>query len=613
MGDIKLRPIERIYRDKVIQPDATVVNTYKPPQKPVEKLIKEIETKAQAKEQEQRIRRALYKDRKQAERKRKYQNNIQSQKVEIPIELLPDAIIDREIEKEKDMANQPQIYSTNPVWTNYTPEARRQLGYFTNEEREQAARLNDVRSNTIFGNIMPNFGRQFAYYNPGAETDAFRQTALYMPNAVLAGSSFGLPSATQATITGAKAGWQTAGNLAKKTFSAGTQAVKSAAPVVTNPRWAATTAAFTVPAVAQASSSGDYTGLGLGIGVPLTIGVGAYLTKKLWRKKTPDATPASTTAPAGQYAYQPDKRLFTWEHPFYWTDRQRDAVAKSRLNAAIDEWNAAVGDPAKQKKFITDHNIRKTEGTPQFETETISRPSRKRVPVMETVQEPEIVGTPLQTLLGSDEILGPVKGPSWKFALIPRFKVGPGGERVMRSVTRQARNANGNLKYKYETRTNPDGSPIVTKTTKQVPKKGDNGEPIVTYDPISIEQVPGFLEGKVNGYTSNINDVNNMIFRGPTRSQKFWAGARNVGRVGLWLGVPGFIGYQLFKPSGTTYSNNSDKKDDSDSTKVAASDSVRTTKYIEVTPDGRIITQKFDGIGYDTIAPKKYQTPEFDD
>lgn len=615
MGNIKLRPIERIYRDKVVQPDATVVNTYKPPQKSVEKLVEERKAEARAREQEQRIRRTLYKDRKKAQQKRKYQNNIQSQKVEIPIELLPDAIIDREIEKEKDMANQPQIYSTNPVWTNYTPEARRQLGYFTNEEREQAARLNDVRSNTIFGSVMPNFGRQFAYYNPGAEMDAFRQTALYMPNAVLAGSSFGLPSATQATITGAKAGWQTAGNLAQRTYQAGAQAVKSAVPVVKNKRWIATTIPFIVPAVAQASS-GDNTGLGLGIGVPLTIGVGAYLAKKLWRKKTPDATPASTTASTGQYTYQPDKRLFTWEHPFSWTDRQRDAIAKSRLNAAIDEWNAAVGDPAKQEKFITDHNIRKTEGTPQFETVTISNPSRKRVPAMETVQEPEIVGTPLQTLLGSDEILGPVKGPSWKFALIPRFKVGPDGERVMRSVTRQAKNANGNLKYKYETRTNPDGSPIVTKTTKQVPKKGDNGEPIVTYDPISIEQVPGFLEGKVNGYTSNINDVNNMIFRGPTRSQKFWAGARNVGRVGLWLGVPGatgLIGYQLFKPSGTTHSNNSDKKDDSDSTKVATPDSVRVKEYIGKTPDGRVIVQDVDGIEFDTIKPKVYQTPEFDD
>ena len=69
----------------------------------------------------------------------------------------------------------------------------------------------------------------------------------------------------------------------------------------------------------------------------------------------------------------------------------------------------------------------------------------------------------------------------------------------------------------------------------------------------------------------------------------------------------------MFKPSGTTYSNNSDKKDDSDSTKVASSDSVRVREYIDVTPDGRIVVQGVDGIKYDTIRPKVYETPEFDD
>ena len=587
MGNIKLRPIERIYRDKVVQPDATVVNTYKPPQKSVEKLVEERKAEAQAKEQEQRIRRALYKDRKQAEQKREYQNNIQSQKVEIPIELLPDAIIDREIEKEKDMANQPQIYATNPVWTNYTPEARRDLGYFTNEEREQAVRLNDVRSNTILGSVMPNFGRQFAYYNPGAEMDAFRQTALYMPNAILAGSSFGLPSATQATITGAKAGWQTAGNLAKRTFSAGTQAVKSAAPVVKNPRWAATTAAFIVPGVAQASSSGDYTGLGFGIGIPLAIGAGAYLTKgKLWGKKTPDATPASTTAPAGQYAYQPDKRLFTWEHPFSWTDRQRNTIIKGKLNGAIDEWNAAIGDPAKEQAFINKYNIREREGTPQWIEKQVTKPKTYKV------QEPDMEDVP-SSIIGIDG----------KPLIIQRPKLNADGTPMMRSVEREATDAQGN--------------PEMETSTVQEPKLDKNGQQEIIYNPIKRDYVPIFLNN-INSreYTSTFDNVQDMVLRGPTRSQKFWAGARNLGRIGTWLGVTGatgLIGYQLFKPSGTTYSNNSDKKDGSDSTKVAAPDSVRTTKYIEVTPDGRIITQKFNGTGYDTIAPKEYQTPEFDD
>lgn len=31
-----------------------------------------------------------------------------------------------------------------------------------------------MRSSTFLGNVMPNFGRQAAYNNPGAEMDAFR-------------------------------------------------------------------------------------------------------------------------------------------------------------------------------------------------------------------------------------------------------------------------------------------------------------------------------------------------------------------------------------------------------------------------------------------------------
>jgi hypothetical protein len=95
---------------------------------------------------------------------------------------------------------------------------------------------------------------------------------------------------------------------------------KAAAPVVTNPRWAATTAAFTVPAVAQASDGGDYSGLGWGIGVPLTLGLGAYLTKgRLWGKAATEG--AEKAAQAGQYAYRPNYKLFAWERPTSWTRR----------------------------------------------------------------------------------------------------------------------------------------------------------------------------------------------------------------------------------------------------------------------------------------------------
>lgn len=89
----------------------------------------------------------------------------------------------------------------------YTPEARHAMGYYTPEEREQAARMNDIRTSTFFSNVMPNFGRQAAYYNPGIEADAFRGTATYFPNAVVTGMGFNLPSATTAAASGLRTGW----------------------------------------------------------------------------------------------------------------------------------------------------------------------------------------------------------------------------------------------------------------------------------------------------------------------------------------------------------------------------------------------------------------------
>lgn len=63
---------------------------------------------------------------------------------------------------------------------------------------------------------MPNFGPQFAYYNPGAEMDAYRQTALYMPNALAGGVGMGTASATESFLNGIRSGWNTAGNYATR-------------------------------------------------------------------------------------------------------------------------------------------------------------------------------------------------------------------------------------------------------------------------------------------------------------------------------------------------------------------------------------------------------------
>lgn len=255
----------------------------------VEFQKRQVEEQQRREQNEQKARsfqRANYRARKQAQREQARQNG-QVNPVEFPVELMSDAAIDAAIAQERRdaefRASQPQIGPANPVWS-YPAETRRALGYYTNEEREQAARLNDMRSSTFLGNVMPNFGRQAAYNNPGAEMDAFRQTALYMPNAALAGSSMGLPSATSAIVSGAKQGWQAAGNVGTKMLNATTQGVKAAAPVVTNPRWAATAATVTVPAVADAAvtaedgggSSDSYAPAILGTLATLGVGYGGY-------------------------------------------------------------------------------------------------------------------------------------------------------------------------------------------------------------------------------------------------------------------------------------------------------------------------------------------------
>lgn len=117
-----------------------------------------------------------------------------------------DAAIAQERMEAERRARQPQIGPATD-WSQYSPEARHAMGYYTPEEREYAARLNDIRSSTVFGNVMPNFGRWAAYNNPAAEMDAFRWTAMYVPNAVVSGMGFGLPSATTAIANGFRTGW----------------------------------------------------------------------------------------------------------------------------------------------------------------------------------------------------------------------------------------------------------------------------------------------------------------------------------------------------------------------------------------------------------------------
>ncbi len=207
-------------------------------------------------------RRNSYRKRKAAEQayKRQAGQNV----TELPAALMTDQMVDAAIAQEQReaqwSANQPQ-FTQGRNWSSYSPEARHAMGYYTPEEREYAAQLNDMRSNTIFGNVMPNFGHQAAYNNPAAEFGAFRGTATYLPDALVSGMGFGLPSATTATANGLRTGWQTArtagANLGQSTRAAVSTAVRQAAPVVTNPRWATTTATVAAPMAAAAQDGSE--------------------------------------------------------------------------------------------------------------------------------------------------------------------------------------------------------------------------------------------------------------------------------------------------------------------------------------------------------------------
>lgn len=291
---------------------------------------RDIEFRQQQQEREQQAqtaRRNNYRARKRVEREQAQQQG--QQMFSFPVEWMTDEQVDAAIAQEQRdaqfRANQPQLRQGTD-WSKYTPEARHAMGYYTQEEREQAARMNDMRSSTFFGNVMPNFGRQAAYNNPGAEMDAFRGTATYFPNAVVTGMGFNLPSATTAAASGLRTGWQTAkvagANLGQRAVSATTTAARQAAPIVTNPRWAATTAAVATPMVAAASDGAEQSGgfwnwVGNHPMESLLIGTIAYKGGRgLWNRRGKLRIPAEPTEgrPARFTEAAPERGEGTWSY-----------------------------------------------------------------------------------------------------------------------------------------------------------------------------------------------------------------------------------------------------------------------------------------------------------
>lgn len=136
-----------------------------------------------------------------------------------------------------------QLYDTNKLypagnpWT-FKDNIRRALGYYTLAERDLAARLNLARLNSFFGNVMPNFGSEYAWFNPAAEYDATRQTALYLPNALTMGATFG---GGPSILNAARQGWNAA-NVGTRAAGIGRQVLNLATRAGNAARAAAATA-----------------------------------------------------------------------------------------------------------------------------------------------------------------------------------------------------------------------------------------------------------------------------------------------------------------------------------------------------------------------------------
>ena len=462
--------------------------------------------------------------------------------------------------------NQPPVISSaNPVW-GYSPEVRRELGYYTQDEREQAAKMNEMRSSTFLGNVMPNFGPQFAYMNPGVEYDAYRQTGLYLPNSFMLGTSFTAPSATYTTLSGLKSGLQTAGNISQKVGSAVTTAAKEAIPVVTNPRWAAGTLAFTVPGLAHAANEavneGSYwpagIALGLGLGFPAIFGA-SKLFKNSKGVQVEDPT-----------KYSADKRFWTWERPGSWVERQPEIIRQQQMDEIINEYNQIMRtNPSKLQEFITKHNIRQI-GPEGIEFETIT----KTIPVTERVARMK------------------------KEPIMSTQTTGKG--KKAKTITTPVRDANGEIVYQevpvynnkgkqiFDTKQKVDaqGNPVTTTKTQTKEKRDQDGNPIYKYvEPTSVRSI---LEGKNSNYTANFKSQEIPILTGPTTGQKMGAYLRNLGRAAAWSSYPTALSWltTALWPNTTTNSNtNSDINPNNPGWELSSEQDTVPVKRVTITPD----------------------------
>ena len=255
--------------------ETLMVNGMTPEQVAKRQAVIEGERRAQEQQaRQQKVRRDQYRARRQA------QDKANGVLFSLP---MSDKQVDQAIAQEEYAANQPQLRQGR---SESERQAMRSAGLlYTPDDIEQARRLAEAHNASFFGSMVaPPISPEMAERNPGYVSQVIRGNAMVLPNAFISGLSFGAPSASVALGNGIRQGWQTAGNVGARVLNATAQGAKAVAPVITNPRWAATAGAITLPAVADAAvtagdgggSSGSYAPLILGILTTAGTGYGVY-------------------------------------------------------------------------------------------------------------------------------------------------------------------------------------------------------------------------------------------------------------------------------------------------------------------------------------------------
>lgn len=347
-------PIPITLEDRYIaQPDAIAQTVYPITRRiAVEQQQHELQKQYenQTREAQDRKRKA-WKDRKDAENAR----------VGNPIvnhHLMTDQQIDQAIAAEERLANGPRF-----------EQGYERPNYNLDQLAGQYANLQSFYSALGSPNTMP-MSEQQVRRNPGAAATQIEfglnnpaLTAIQMaaPTGPGAGSWNAAKSAFKAGMHSSKPLVTRVATSVGKGVQAGGRALVNNAPrVAANVGvqvfpLAAAAQTYSEPTVNQGGGFWDTYGWTIPTAGTLLGGYGIYRYIK-GRKANP-------TQAENLYKYSPNKKLFTWERPTKWEESTRRSLTEKKVGDLSSEWNAAVGDVAKEEAFKNKYKLSEPEIT----------------------------------------------------------------------------------------------------------------------------------------------------------------------------------------------------------------------------------------------------------